>query len=144
WLSPKSDLFLATSEDGLTFSAPARVTSETGKVVNLFPALTMSQEGELSLLWLSTRLGPPGVFEMPLPHPPRYPLPAARTHFLGPGLSRRGPAPSTPGIYLGVWVDGPEGLQDIFYRYFRRDPARLRPVPAPARPRRPRARSFTP
>jgi hypothetical protein len=25
-----------------------------------------------------------------------------------------------PGIYLAVWVEGPEGAQDIYYRFFAR------------------------
>jgi hypothetical protein len=36
------------------------------------------------------------------------------------GYSHRVAATSTPGVYLGVWVQGPEGAQDIYYRFFRR------------------------
>jgi len=27
---------------------------------------------------------------------------------------------ATPGVCLGVWVQGPEGSQDIYYRFFER------------------------
>ena len=37
---------------------------------------------------------------------------------LPPGYSHRIAATTTPGIYLGVWVQGPEGAQDIYYRFF--------------------------
>jgi hypothetical protein len=36
---PKSDLFYATSSDGLTFSTPTQVTRESGNAANLFPQL---------------------------------------------------------------------------------------------------------
>jgi hypothetical protein len=36
------------------------------------------------------------------------------------GYSHKVAATSTPGVYLAAWVQGPEGSQDVYYRFFRR------------------------
>ena len=120
WLNPKSDTFYATSPNGLSFSAPAQITLEAGKVVNLFPALYSSLDGQWSLVWLSTRLGPPKVFEIPLASARSYPEAAVENALMPAGYSHKIASTSTPRVYLGVWVQGPEGSQDIYYRLFRR------------------------
>ena len=117
---PKSDLVYATSPDGLTWTTPRRITNEAGDVVNLFPALYQDMQGEWSILWLSTRQGSPKVFELPLANSERYPQGIVEDTVLPPGYSHRIVATSRPGVYLGVWVQGPEGAQDIYYRFFRK------------------------
>jgi hypothetical protein len=117
---PKSDLFYATSPDGLTWTTPRRITNEAGDAVNLFPALYQNLQGEWSILWLSTRQGSPKVFELPLAKSDRYPQGIVEDTVLPPGYSHRIMATSRPGVYLGVWVQGPEGAQDIYYRLFRK------------------------
>jgi hypothetical protein len=108
WLNPESDLYTATSADGVTWSSPARLTDEPGTVVNLYPRLHADAAGTWSYLWLSIRSGTPRPFE-PGPYPqgvrPREQLPDGYSHSVV--------ATSTPGIYLGVWVQGPEGAQDV-------------------------------
>ncbi|MGH7461168.1 MAG: hypothetical protein ACREMA_09080 [Longimicrobiales bacterium] len=122
WLSPppKSDLFYATSADGLTWTSPRRITNESGHVVNVFPGLYQSSEGVWSVLWLSTRAGSPAVFELPLANSDLYPQGIVGNTQLPPGYSHRVVATSRPGVYLGVWVQGPDGAQDIHYRFFRK------------------------
>ncbi len=122
WLSPppKSDLFYASSLDGLNWIAARRITSETGPVVNIFPELYQGQDGEWSLLWLSTRDGRPAVFELPLANSDVYPQGITENTQLPPGYFHRIVATSTAGVYLGVWVQGPVGSEEIYYRFFRK------------------------
>jgi len=120
WLNRKSDLFYATSADGVTWSAPARITNDAGNVVNLFPALFPASDGQWSLAWLSTRAGSPQVFALPIAGVGQYPSGVTAMTAMPPGYSHRLAATPVAGVYLGVWVQGPEGSQDIYYRFFRR------------------------
>jgi hypothetical protein len=120
WLNPKSDTFYATSSNGLSWSAPVQITREAGKVVNLFPALYSGLDGQSSLVWLSTRLGPPKVFEVPLASAGRYPEGVVENTLLPAGYSHKITATASPRVYLGVWVQGPDGAQEIYYRFFRK------------------------
>jgi hypothetical protein len=119
WLNPRSALFYATSADGLSWSAPVRITNDTGNVVNLFPGIFATLEGAFRIIWLSTRAGDPRPFELPLANAQQFPQGLAVNVSLGNGYSHRVAATPTPGVYLGVWVQGPEGAQDIYYRFFR-------------------------
>lgn len=118
WLtpSPKSDLFSATSSDGLAFSIPVQITRETGDVVNVFPALYPRDDGSWWLVWLSTRAGPAKVFELPLTMFGQYPSGVVEDTWLPPGYSHRIAPTPTAREYLGVWVQGAEGVQDIYWR----------------------------
>ena len=120
WLNSKSDLFYATSVDGLSWSNPSRITNTAGNVANLFPGLFASLEGEWFLVWLSTRPGEPKVFELPLADVVQYPLGLIKNKKLRAGYSHRSAPTSTSGVFIGVWVEGPEGAQDIYYRFFRK------------------------
>ncbi len=121
WLNPKSGLFYATSTDGVSnWSAPTRITNETGNIVNIFPSLYASLAGDWSLAWLSTRAGQPKVFELPLANASRYPVGLRENTDLPPGYSHRIAATTTAGVYLAVWVEGPERTQEIYYRFFRK------------------------
>jgi hypothetical protein len=118
WLNHKSDVLYSTSADGLAWRAPTRVTSDPGNVVNLFPTLFAGLDDRWTTMWLSTRAGDPRVFDVPIagvgssPGTPNAELPA--------GYSHKVAATSTPGVYLAAWVQGPEGSQDVYYRFFRR------------------------
>ncbi|HEU4387221.1 MAG TPA: sialidase family protein, partial [Blastocatellia bacterium] len=118
WLNRKSDLFYSTSGDGLTWSAPVQITDETGDVVNLFPAIYFNHGGEAFVTWLSTRSGQPRLFDLPLAGDGQSGI--KKNKRLKMGYSHRIAATSTPGIYIGVWVEGPEGAQDIYYRFFKK------------------------
>jgi len=120
WLNPASALFHASSGDGLAWSAPAPITHDVGRVVNLFPGFYARHDGNWSLIWLSTRLGNPRVFELPVANLDRFPLGLSENDALPPGYSLRIVATPTPGVYLAAWTQGPDGAQDVHYRFFRR------------------------
>ena len=117
---PKSDLYYATTIDGIIFTTPRRITNDAGHVINVFPALYQTQAGGWSLNWLSTRAGAPQLFELPLGNSDRYPEGIAENSALPPGYSHHIAATPRAGVYLGVWVQGPDGAQDIYYRVFQK------------------------
>ena len=119
WLNPKSDLFCASSSDGVTFSVARKITNDAGNIVHLFPTLYSNLDAQWSLVWLSTRLGPPRVFELGLDAAANYPQALLENTALPPGYSHRIAPTPTAGVYIGVWVQGPDGAQDIYYRFFR-------------------------
>ncbi|HET9317376.1 MAG TPA: hypothetical protein VFQ51_17425, partial [Vicinamibacteria bacterium] len=82
------------------------------------PMLFAGLDERWSTMWLSTRAGDPRVFDVPIgsvgssPGTQNTELPAGYSHRVAPT--------STPGVYLAAWVQGPEGSQDVHYRFFRR------------------------
>ena len=118
WDGAKSDLFLATSTDGTTWSAPIPITNDPGNVVHVFPALFADLDGDWTLVWLSTRLGAVQVFEIPLEAAASYPQGVVANPLLPAGYSHRIAATTRPGVFLGAWVQGPDGAQDVYYRFF--------------------------
>lgn len=132
WLAPlpKSDLWVATSADGLSWSAPVKVTDEPAPVVHLFPALYRRFDGSWWINWLSTRLDTvtqvPALFEFPLANalPANvYPNGIERNQLLSnalPGYTHRISATPVPGVYAGAWVDGQGNTLDIALRFFAR------------------------
>jgi hypothetical protein len=121
WLNPKSDVWLARSADGLSWSPPAQVTADAGSVVNLFPGLFPDEDGAAFVNWLSTRQGEPQLFQVPLAQAGRYPEGVFRIEGPGTGYSHRLTPTITPGAWIAVWVSGREGSQDVHYRFFERD-----------------------
>jgi len=120
WLSPKSDLYYATSTDGTSWTSPAKFSTDAGNVVHLFPALYAALDNTWRLLWLSTRSGPAQAFETPLASLGQYPIGVIANASLPAGYSHRIAPTPVAGTYIGVWVQGPEGAQDIYYRFFDR------------------------
>ena len=120
WQNPKSDLYYATSTDGRTWSTPAKFTTDQGNVVNLYPALYVTQDNTWRVLWLSTRSGTPLPFETPLANLAQYPSGVVASASLPSGYSHHIAATPVTGTYIGVWVQGPDGAQDIYYRIFQR------------------------
>ncbi|MBX7152027.1 glycoside hydrolase [bacterium] len=125
WLNPKSSVWFSSSQNGLNWQAPHQLTTDTGSVVNLFPGIFGDSKEGWNFVWLSTRSGTPEVYEIPIDNADQYPSGIQKNALLtiegmGNGYSHRiSPTPSR-GIYLGVWVQGPEGQQDIYYRFFER------------------------
>jgi hypothetical protein len=115
WLHPKSDLYFATSANGYDWSSPLKITTDSGNVVNLFPGFYTDDDGTGSLIWLSTRSGAPKVFELPVTDLTTIPQ---ELSFLPDGYSHRVSRTTTPDVYIGVWVQGPDGEQDVYYRFF--------------------------
>ncbi|HSL68989.1 MAG TPA: hypothetical protein VK864_02040 [Longimicrobiales bacterium] len=121
WLNPKSRIYFATSGDGTAWSAPVQITQDAGAVVNLFPGLYQRFDGSWTINWLSTRAGGTRLFELPLANAANFPTGLSENTMLpGAAYSHRITQTSTPGIYIGVWVQGPDGAQDIYYRFFER------------------------
>ena len=58
WLNPKSDLYLSTAADGLTWAPPTRITQTAGNVVNLFPGCTSAPAAAGSASGSPPRSGP--------------------------------------------------------------------------------------
>ncbi len=119
WLNHKSDVYYATSSNGLTWTEPVRVTRDAGNIVNLFPSLYQRETGNWMISWLSTREGPnPRVYQIPAASAQVYPLGVSRIGAVGDGYSHKLVLTSTNGVYLAVWVFGAEGSQDVYYRFF--------------------------
>jgi len=116
----RSDLYLARSADGLAFSAPQRITTDGGDMVNLFPQLYQRHDGSWWILWLSTREGAPAVYEIPLANAAAFPGGLMRNDELPSGYSHRVAPTSTPGRYVGAWVEGALNAEDIYARTFDR------------------------
>jgi hypothetical protein len=120
WTNPKSDLFYSISADGQHWSTASQITREAGNVVNLFPAIYAREGNEWFFVWLSNKPGRPVLFELPLANAELYPTSRVKNKRFGIGYSHRIAPTPTRGVYIGVWTEGPEGTQDIFYRLFRR------------------------
>jgi hypothetical protein len=127
---PKSDIWLATSSDGLAWGTPAKLTNEPAPVVHLYPGLYRRFDGSVWINWLSTRLDAvnqvPLLFEFPLAGavPANlYPNGIERNALLSnalPGYSHRLSMTPVAGVYAGAWVDGQGNALDIALRYFGR------------------------
>jgi hypothetical protein len=132
WVAPlpKSDIWLATSGDGLAWTAPVKMTNEPAPVVHLYPGLYRRFDGSVWIHWLSTRLDAvnqvPSLFEFPLAGlaPMNlYPNGIERNGLLSnmlPGYSHRISMTPAPGVYAGAWVDGQGNALDIALRFFGR------------------------
>ena len=55
---------------------------------------------------------------LPLADVGQYPVGVTENTWFTAGYSHRIAQTATPGVYVGVWVEGPEGAQDIYYRFF--------------------------
>jgi hypothetical protein len=97
-----------------------KVTTETGNVVNLFPSMYEALDNSWRMVWLSTRDGPPHAFETPVASLAQYPVGVTVQGVLPDGYSYRIAPTPVAGTYIGVWVQGPDGAQDIYYRVFAR------------------------
>jgi len=120
WLNPPptSHLYASASGDGTAWSAAAAVTTDGGAVVNVFPGLYRRRGGAWWLLWLSTRAGAPALYEIPLANLAAYPAGVETNAALPPGYSHRVVRTPVAGLYFGVWVQGPDGAQDVYYRFY--------------------------
>ncbi len=117
---PSTDVYVATSTDGLSWTAPLCVTDDaTDDVYDTFPALFADHAGASSLVWLSTRTGPPATSILPLSQLASYPE-AARLEPRIEGYSPHLAATPTPGVFLGVWVEAEAqdpNAKDVYYRF---------------------------
>jgi hypothetical protein len=118
YLSATTDVFSATSADGSNFGAPTALTAnDAQQVTDVFPVLFADHDGSERALWLSATPSSQAVVERAVSGTaapvPIAALPAS-------GYSHHVVATPTPGVYLGAWVSGADGIQDIYARVFRR------------------------
>jgi hypothetical protein len=121
WQATKSDLYMSTSLDGLSWSVPAPITNDAGSIVHIFPSLTSTLQATWSIVWLSTRMGPARPFEMRLDEVDAYPSSAEPLSSLPDGYTHRVAATPNAAVRMGVWVQGPEGAQDVYVLSFSGD-----------------------
>jgi hypothetical protein len=117
WLNPSSDVMVATSTDGDAWTAPVNVShDDAAGALDVFPTAYRRHDGSWSLAWVTTALSPSGsVIDIPLAAVANYPTGAVELPL--PGYSPR--IVAAEGCqYLGVWVAGPVGTQDIYTRLF--------------------------
>jgi hypothetical protein len=117
WTNPTSDLMVATSADGDTWSEPRAITDDDeGGVLDVFPSLYADHAGAWSLLWVTSALEPTGTV-VRLPIGGAYPADRGELPAMT-GYSPRVAATPTDGVFLGAWVEGATGAQDIRVRFF--------------------------
>jgi hypothetical protein len=120
WLSPppKSEIWHASTLDGVAWSPEFPVTVDAGQVVQIFPALYRRSNGEWRILWMTTRTGPAQVVELPLSDLDGYPGALIENTSVSPGYSHRATRTPVAGLHFAAWVQGPEGAQDVHYRFY--------------------------
>jgi hypothetical protein len=120
WLNRRSHIYYATSPDGEIWGSPVALTSDPGPIVNLFPGLYQEGGSRWRINWLSTRTGDPVLYDARVTSTGETAGGPARVDGVGPGYSHRIVWTGSGRVHLGVWVTGPEGSQDLEYRFFRR------------------------
>lgn len=121
WENPKSDLYYSTSSDGIGWSNPTKLSTDAGNVVHLFPGMYRTLDNAWFLIWLSTRNGPAQPFETPLANLGQYPTGViANSSVSASGYSHRIAPTPVPGTFIGVWVQGAVGSEEVYYRVFQR------------------------
>ena len=120
WLDPppKSEICYAYTMDGVAWSFEYVVTPDAGPVVHIFPQLYRRSGGDWRILWTTTRGGAPQLVELPLLEYYTYPSGVVGNAKLPAGYSHRVTRTPIDGLYLGAWVQGPDGAQDIYYRFY--------------------------
>ena len=117
WLTTTTDVALATSSDGITWSPGADLTSnDTAAITDVFPALYADHTGALHALWLQASTTSMAVVEQRLGASTPSPvgdLPAA-------GYSHHLVATPSPGAFLAAWVAGSGSALDIQVRVIAR------------------------
>jgi len=118
WLNPTSELCYSNSVDGVTWSGEYLLTFDGAPVQHVFPAFYQRSNGEWRLIWTTTRSGSPQVVELPLLQLFSYPSALIVNNSVSPGYSHRVVRTPLDGLYFGAWVQGPDGAQDIYYRFY--------------------------
>lgn len=118
WLTKKSDIYCASSTDGIAWGPPVKVIGDAGNIVNTFPTLHAAHDSNWRLTWVSTRRKPSTVLEAPF-DTENLEASATPTELsaIREGYSHHFAATPTPGVYLAAWVQGKEGKQDVYYRF---------------------------
>jgi len=120
WLQPPpaSDICYAYTANGVTWSGEFLVTFDPQATVHVFPGLYQRQGGSWRVVWTTLRTGVPQVVELPLDQLGTYPTGLIENTRVSPGYSHRIARTPVDGLYFGAWVQGPDGAQDIYYRFY--------------------------
>lgn len=120
WISPppQAELCYSFSPDGGATWAGEFPITEFGPV-HVFPAFYQRSDSEWRLLWMTNRSGPAQVVELPLLQLFSYPSALIVNDKVGAGYSHRVARTPVNGLYFGAWVQGPDGTQDIYYRFYK-------------------------
>jgi len=116
WEAASSELCYAFSNDGVSWSSEFLIT-DFGPV-HVFPAFYQRSNDDWRLIWTTTRSGAPQVVEMPLLQVFNYPAALIVNNKVSAGYSHRVTRTPINGLYFGAWVQGPDGAQDIYYRFY--------------------------
>ncbi|HEX6790353.1 MAG TPA: hypothetical protein VF247_03505 [Candidatus Krumholzibacteria bacterium] len=115
---PASEIRHSSTDDGVTWSGESLVTPGS-PTVHVFPQLYRRYGGEWRIVWTTTRSGAPQVVELALAQIGSYPAALIENTAVGDGYSHRVTRTPVNGLYFGAWVQGPDGAQDIYYRFYR-------------------------
>ncbi|MFN0181750.1 MAG: hypothetical protein ACKVZ0_23325 [Gemmatimonadales bacterium] len=115
----RSDLFVATSADGLAWSTPALVTTDQ-RGQNLFPQLYQRHGGAWYLVFLSTASGQDRRYEIPASSLGSSLTGLVENPLLPAGYSHRLTRTARSGEYLAAWVQGSGTALDIYTRLITR------------------------
>ena len=119
WLAPSSELCYAVSNDGTSWSGEYLLTYDLNPTQHVFPAFYRRSNDEWRLIWTTTRSGSPQVVELPLLQFLGYPNALiVNNHVNAAGYSHRVTRTPVDDLYFGAWVQGPDGAQDIYYRFY--------------------------
>jgi hypothetical protein len=120
WLSPPpaEELCYAYSPDGVSWSAEYAITFDGTPTVHVFPQLYRRSNGEWRVVWTTTFGGSIQVVELPMLQIFGYPDALIVNHSVPPGYSHRITRTPIEGLYFSAWVQGPDGAQDIYYRFY--------------------------
>jgi hypothetical protein len=117
WENPTADVMVAQSSDGVAWDSGFDVTHDDALAVHdLFPGLFIDDDGEPYIVWLTSRSGSPEVVALRVAEAGGYPTGTVELPLEG--YSPRVVATGIAGLFLGVWVAGPTGAQDVWYRFF--------------------------
>lgn len=118
WESTLSGAHVSTirSASGGSWSAMTQLTLRSDTGVTVSPTLYADHAGTWHAAYLFAFASTRVVRAVPLATPT-----AMAVQLPLYGYSPRVVATPTPGVFLGAWVDGPDGSRDIFVRVFRND-----------------------
>jgi hypothetical protein len=120
WLNPPptSEIDYAFTNDGVTWSGEYLVTFDVPQTVHVFPGLYRRHGGEWRIVWTTLRTGSLQVVELAVDDSHLYPSALIVNSKVSPGYSHRITRTPVDGLYFGAWVQGPDGAQDIHYRFY--------------------------
>jgi hypothetical protein len=112
--SPGADIYTSTSSDAIAWAAPTPITDDAA--TDALPGLYRRSDGAWAAAWITTAIGDGTVVDLALGDP----YPDGRAVLPLDGYSPRVVATPTADVYLGAWVAGATGAQDVHVVLFER------------------------